>query len=369
MNFPEYKLVKFQSENTHRSKYFMGASGPEAVSLPELLSMASDTDRKRWQGFSLGFASSLGDQHLRELIAADYPGLSADNIITFAGAQEAIYATCHALLNPADHVQVITPLYEPLSIVAELIGAKVRKVAMQSTGSGWQLDMDEWSDSMGPETVLSVINFPHNPTGAMISQLQLQMMVDQCSDFGGWLFADEVFRGLEYREADRLPPVASIYDKGISLGVMSKAYGLGGIRIGWIASQDKALINRLHDIKQFLSICNSQADEVLASIALKNGKTLLSQNVALIQNNLQIIDEAMDAFSAKIEWYPPMAGCSAYPKLREASSSSAFINELLDKTGIMLVPGECFQQGDAHFRMGFGSKSFGYQFSRLLKVL
>jgi aspartate/methionine/tyrosine aminotransferase len=368
VNFPEYKLVKFQAENARRGKYFMGASGPEAISLQELLSMASDEDRQRWQGFSLGFAPSLGDEQLRELIAADYPGLAADNIITFAGAQEAIYATYHALLNAGDRVQVITPVFEPLSIVAEFIGARVNRVQMKSTDACWQLDMDRWFDAQHPDTRLSVINFPHNPTGAMISKLQLQMIVDQCRDFDGWLFSDEVFRGLEYRDADRLPPAASVYEKAISLGVMSKAYGLGGVRIGWIACQDKQLIQRLHEIKQYLSICNSRADEVLASIALKNRQKLLSQNRDIILNNLGIIEAAAGQFSSRIEWYRPMAGCVAFPRVKNTSSSNDFVEEVLDKTGVLLVPGECFQQGSGHVRLGFGGSGFAYHFSRLASV-
>jgi aspartate/methionine/tyrosine aminotransferase len=368
MNFPEYKLVKFQTENSRRTSYFMGASGPEAVSLQELLSMASDEDRQRWQNFSLGFASSQGDQQLRELIAGDYPGLSAKNIITFAGAQEAIYATYHALLNAGDITQVITPVFEPLSIVADLVGARVRKVSMKIADNGWQLDMDAWSDSLHPDTRLAVINFPHNPTGAMISQLQLQMMVDQCRDFGCWLFSDEVFRGLEYRDADRLPPLASIYEKGISLGVMSKAYGLGGVRIGWVACQDMSLLHRLHEIKQYLSICNSRADEVLASIALKNKNILLSRNRGIIRNNLQLIEEAGGQFADSIQWYRTMAGCVAYPRVKDAATSNTFVEEVLAKTGILLVPGKCFQQGNAHFRLGFGGNSFAEQFSRFVKT-
>lgn len=347
----------------------MGASGPEAISLQELLSLSLDEDSQHWQGFSLGFASSQGDEQLRELIAEDYPGLTADNIITFAGAQEVIYATYHALLNAGDKMQVITPVFEPLSIVADLIGAQINKVAMKSVESTWQLDVDQWSDSFFPDTKLAVINFPHNPTGSMISHLQLQMMVDQCRDFDSWLFSDEVFRGLEYRDADRLSPVASIYEKGISLGVMSKAYGLGGVRIGWIACQDTSLIQRLHEIKQYLSICNSRADEVLASIALKNRETLLSQNVEIIQNNLQIIEAASEQFADRIEWYRPLAGCVAYPAVKKAESANDFVDNVLESTGIMLVPGECFLHGKKHFRMGFGARSFSYQFSRLIKSL
>jgi len=369
MKFPEYKLTKFQADNAHRSEYFMGASGPEAISLQELLSLASDEDRQRWQGFSLGFASSQGDEYLRGLIAADYPGLSAENIITFAGAQEAIYATYHALLNPGDKTQLITPVYEPLAIVAELIGAQLNNVAMKCVDSNWQLDVDAWTDTFHPQIRLAVINFPHNPTGAMISRLQLEVLVDQCRDYDCWLFSDEVFRGLEYRDADRLSPVASAYEKGISLGVMSKAYGLGGIRIGWIACQDTSLIQQLLEIKQYLSICNGRADELLASIALKNRGSLLSQNREIIQNNLKVIEAAGEAFSERIKWHQPMAGCVAYPKVRNAETAKVFVEEVLDKTAIMLVPGSCFLQGEAHFRMGFGGRSFGYQLRQLVNCL
>lgn len=376
MDFPDYRLSRFQREHRERVRYFLGGTTPDPVSLQELLSMADADDRQRWQGFSLGFASDQGDDELRDIIAADYPGLKPENIITFAGAQEAITATYQALLNPGDRVVAITPVYEPLSISASLCQADVSHVALafnetaKETGddAGWSLHVDDWLETCRPGTRLAAINFPHNPTGAMLSELQLQMMVDHCRQQDTWLFSDEVFRGLEHEGVKKLPAVASLYDKGISLGVMSKAYGLGGVRIGWIACQDSALIERLIEIKQFLSICNSRADEVLAQIALKNRDRLLARSRSIIQANMARVQSSVERLENALHWIPPLAGCAAFPAVKQQAAGD-FVETLLDNTGLLLVPADCFMSDQQHVRLGLGSLRFDYAFTRLLNFL
>ena len=136
-------------------------------------------------------------------------------------------------------------------------------------------DLDRWRDAVHESPRMAVINFPHNPTGKMISSGELQQMVEHCEHNDCWLFSDEVFRDLKYRLDDRLPPVVSLYRKGLSLGVMSKARGLPGVRVGWIACRDIDLIARMLEIKRYLSICNGRTDELLATIALQHATVLL----------------------------------------------------------------------------------------------
>ncbi len=372
MEFPEYKLANFQASAASRTKHVMGASAPQHCSLQELLAIASEEECNQWHEFSLGYTPSQGSPDLRDQIAKLYHGLTADNVVVFAGALEAIYTVYHALLSAEDKVQVATPIFEPLAILPQAIGAQVCKIKMRIEDNLWQLDLDEWLGGIRPDTALATINFPHNPTGAMISKLQLEMMIDACRANDTWLFSDEVFRGLEYRDQDRLPPVATLYEKGISLGVMSKAFGLGGVRIGWIACQDKDLIKRMLQIKSFLSICNGRADEILTMIALNHAGTMRENTRKLLLNNLDYINQKLEAVSDKISWYQPQAGCIAYPKLSfpwRWESSQDFAENMLDDMGILVTPGNCFLQAEDHFRLGFGRKDFPETFDKFINYL
>lgn len=347
----------------------MGASAPQAPELRDLLALADESERRQWRDLPLGYASSQGNEYLRRVIAASHPGLEADDILVFAGALEAMYVFYHALLEPGDRVQVITPIFEPLAILPQAMGARLELIPLQTEDNSWRLDQAQWQDRLRPDTKLAAINFPHNPTGAMIDAEQLGAMVDSCREHDCWLFSDEVFRGLEYHPEESLPPVASLYEKGVSLGVMSKAHGLGGVRVGWIACRDRALLRRMLEIKDFLSICNGQTDEMLAAIALNHGEALLANNRQLAQENLLIIHAGLAASQVPLRWHRPLAGCVAYPELVAEPSARRFAERLLAKTGIMVVPGYCFLQGKSHIRIGFGRKDFQKTFERFLAFL
>jgi aspartate/methionine/tyrosine aminotransferase len=205
---------------------------------------------------------------------------------------------------------------------------------------------------------MAVINFPHNPTGKLIRHHELEQIIEHCAGNEFWLFSDEVFRGLEYRRSDQLTPVAALHEKGINLGVMSKAFGLGGVRIGWIAGRDQTLIKRMLEIKHCLSICSGRTDELLAMIALQHAPQLLDNTRKLIQRNLQRLRSACSNHSDIIHWHQPDAGCVAYPKLANGVDSRNFAKRLLDQTEVMIIPGHCFMWGEAHFRIGFGRRDF-----------
>lgn len=369
MIFPPYKLADYQTRYGAQAEFFMGALAPEALSLQALLSLADPQELKQWHELSLGYSSSQGDTSLRESIAASYPDLTAADIITFAGAQEAIFVAYHALLKASDRVQVILPIFEPLALVAQGIGAKVATLNLQLAEDGWQLDMQQWCEAVDDKTTMAVINFPHNPTGKLIRHDELDMIIDHCARNNCWLFSDEVFRGLEYRPAERLSPVASLYAKGISLGVMSKAYGLGGVRVGWLACQDQGLIKRMREIKHYLSICNSRADEMLALIALQHAPRLLQNTQKIIQENLHLLQTRSSAISTILQWHAADAGCVAYPGLVAGLNSRDFANKLLGQTGVMIIPGDCFMGGDGHIRIGFGRRDFPQALQRFLSYI
>lgn len=369
MLFPPYRLAAFQAEYAAKADFQMGASAAQALTLQELLSLADETELKPWHALSLGYSSSQGDGLLRETIAEFYPGLDSSHIITFAGAQEAIFVACHALLHPGDRIQVILPLFEPLSLVAEGIGARVDAVELQAQAAGgWRLDLDRWRDAVHASTRMAMINFPHNPTGSLISAQELQQMVEHCERNDCWLFSDEVFRGLEYRPDEQLPPVASLSRKGLSLGVMSKAYGLPGVRVGWIACRDTDLIARMLEIKRYLSICNGRTDEQLATIALRHAPEILRRSRATIQGNLHLLKTKLASFDDTLQWLEPDAGCVAFPRLKQAMTATVFAQGVLERAGVMLIPGACFRWDDTHVRVGFGQSNFAKALQRFVAL-
>ena len=341
------------------------------MNLSELLAYATTEEHQSWQDLQLDYAPAAGSRELREQIAKDYPGLNAEHIVTFAGAQEAIFAVYHAVLNPGDLMQAISPHFGPLHLVAEGIGAKLDVQTLDfdtpQNRNGWSLDVDQWCERLRANaskttnaTQLAVINFPHNPTGAMVSKQQLTQMVSACSEHNNWLFSDEVFRGLEYDNSDQLPPVASLYDKGISLGVISKGHGLGGVRVGWVACKNTPLLKRLVEIKEYLSICNSVADEFLTLLALKNSDTILTKHRQQAKSNLTLLEKNRDLLP-HLKWASPKAGILLYPQLIGEESADNFVLDILDTTGALALPGDCFGHGRNHFRMGYGRKAFHWK--------
>ena len=369
MLFPPSRLATFQAAYGPKAENQMGASAAQALTLRELLSLADEAELKPWHELSLGYSSVQGDGLLRETIAALYPGLDSSHIITFAGAQEAIFVAYHALLQPGDRIQVILPIFEPLSLVAEGVGARVDTVELQAQADGgWLIDLDRWQDTVSESTRLAVINFPHNPTGSLISAQELQQMVEHCERNDCWLFSDEVFRGLEYRPDARLPPVASLYRKGLSLGVMSKAYGLPGVRVGWIACRDIELIARMLEIKRYLSICNGRTDELLATIALRHATVLLRRSRVTIRDNLHLLKTKLASFDNALQWLEPKAGCVAFPRLQQAMTATEFAQRVLEQAGVMVIPGDCFRWDDTHVRVGFGQRDFAKALQRFVDL-
>ena len=371
--FPDYQLGHFQQELGPYAQLNMGASAPEPISLAELLSMASQEERACWEKLSLDYASSLGADYLREQIAFLYPGLEAKHILTFAGAQEAIFSVYHALLSPGDRLHVIRPLFEPLEIVAVGIGAQVSHTVLEvDKENRWQLDLDAWLEGLSTDAAIATINFPHNPTGMMIGNADRQRIINACQETETWLFSDEVFRGLEHEPGDKLVPVASLYEKGISMGVVSKMFGFGGVRVGWVACQDESLMASLIEIKRFLSICNGQPDELLAAIALRNADPLQLKIVKKLRSNVELIEKHLPSQADRdvlINWIRPQAGCVAYPQIGAQQSGADFAAKLVKHCGVLVVPGNCFLSGEKHFRLGFGRNNFAQAFDGFMDFL
>ena len=234
----DFELEIYFAKYEFEAKYLLCCSDAETLTMKELLSMAAEDSPDaldRWNNLSLGYTESKGLPLLREEIARQFYSddsfdikLGASDVICFAGAEEGIYATMRAILQPADHVIVVTPCYQSLISVAESI-CEVSTICLEENNN-WNLNTNKLRKLIRPnETKLIVINFPHNPTGALISQACQAEIIAIAEEFQLYIFADEVYRGLETHIHEQLRPFACMYAKAFSLSVMSKTLGLAGL--------------------------------------------------------------------------------------------------------------------------------------------
>ena len=354
---PDFRLETYFSKWEFSARYHMTASDAQSLTIKELLALADAPDREAFETLSLGYTQTFGAPELLEVIASTYERLAPADLLCFAGAEEGLYVAMHALLDKGDHAIVVTPNYQssetiPLSL------CEVTGVALDPE-QGWTLDIDAVAAAIRPNTRLISINFPHNPTGKILERERFDALVDLCRQHGIYLFSDEAYRLLGLGEGGQLPAVADVYERGLSLAVMSKPYGLPGLRIGWIACQDRALLSRMERMKHYLSICNAGPSEVLARIALKAREPILARIHQLMRHNLTLLDGFFREFEGLFEWYRPDGGCIAYPRYLGAEGVERFATDLVERTGVLLLPSSIYESAlgpvpQDRFRIGYG---------------
>ena len=359
-----FKIERYFAKHEFNVRHLLSSSDCESLSLRELLDHADADGRARWDGLTLGYTESAGHPVLRSEIARLYPPLLAENILV-AAPIEAIYLAMNALLRPGDHVVALFPAYQALYEVARAVGCEVDLWKLTVRDGRWHADLDELARLIRPQTRLLVINFPHNPTGYQPRRETFEAIIGLARKHGLYVFGDEMYRWLEPEESQRLPPLVEAYERSVVLGGLSKAFGLPGLRMGWLATPDRELLDRCLAIKDYTTICHSAPSEVLAIIALRAHEALASRNREIVRANM---DRAAAFFGAQKEWFrwlPPQAGSVAFPEWLGAEPVEKFCQAALDEAGIMIVPGEMFDMPGRHFRVGLGRRSFPEALDRL----
>jgi aspartate/methionine/tyrosine aminotransferase len=364
---PEFALERYFGLWEFAVKRQLSASDVEPFKLAELLPLADDDARRRWEALSLGYTESMGLPALRDAIAGLYTKMRAPNVLVAAGAEEGIFLLMHALVGPGDEVVVVTPAYQSLQDLPASLGAKVHAVPLRSE-RGWQLDPDEVARVANNRTRLIVANFPHNPTGALIPRDVQAQLVKIADSIGATLFSDEVYRGLEADPATRLPAGADLYPKAVSLGVMSKSYALPGLRIGWLATHDAALLERMTKLKDYTTICSSAPSEVLALIALRASERVLQRSRDIVTANRGAAAQFIAAHPSDLEWVSPEAGSTAFPRFLRTDADSVAA-KLREEESVLLVPGRIFGADNRHFRLGLGRRDLPQALESLGRVL
>jgi len=359
---PDFKLETYFSKWEFTARYHMCASDMESLSVKELLAMAGDEDRRLWDGLRLGYTETFGMPALRQAIANTYDNIDESELLTFAGAEEGIFVAMQVLLTADDHAIVITPNYQAAETVPGSI-CEVTGLALDPDDN-WELDIAALREAIRPNTRIISINCPHNPTGKVFSHQALEQIIAIARETGIYVFSDEVYRLLERSEEIRLPQVADIYERGLSLNVMSKAYGLPGLRIGWIATRDREVLSRMERVKHYLSICNSGPSEVLALIALNASDYILKRNRGIIDDNLKLLNAFFADYPKLFEWTVPDGGCIGYPRYAGADGVESFCEELVEQSGVLLLPASVYRSAlnttpTDRFRIGFGRANMG----------
>ncbi len=363
MRLPSFQLERYFARYEFQAPYLLCSSDCESLSLHELMSLEPEA-QESLQSLWLGYTESQGHPELRAEIARLYQQITASHVLVHTGAEEAIFTFMHAALEPGDHVIVQTPCYQSLTDIARSIGCEV--TAWQTREQeGWALDVGFLQRQIRANTKAIVVNCPHNPTGYLMDRQTQREIIAIARRHNCLLLSDEVYRGLEYAEQDQLPAACDLYERAISLGVMSKAYGLAGLRIGWIATHDRDVYARMAAYKDYLSICNSAPSELLATVALRHQQALLRRNRQIVVANLAVLNEFITRYAHVFAWQPPKAGAVAFPRLLLGQDSESFCADLVQKQGVLLLPGSTYGDYTQHVRIGFGRKSMPTCLERL----
>jgi aspartate/methionine/tyrosine aminotransferase len=363
MHIPPFKLERFLARFEFEVPYFFCGSDCESLSVGDLLALEPGAVDE-FRDLRLGYTECRGDPRLRSGIAGLYVERNPDDILVFAGAEEGIFVFMSAVLEPGDHIIVQYPSYQSLHEVARAQGCEVTYWRMDEA-SGWSLSLEDLAGAIRPTTRAIVINTPHNPTGAQMKREVFDGLIDIARDHGIFIFSDEVYRFLEHDPRIRLPAMADVYEKGISLGVMSKAYGLPGLRIGWIAAMDSDLLQNMLEFKDYTTICSSAPSEFLSSIALNHHDELVARNLRLIEKNLSLLDAMFVRRDEVFAWERPVAGSVGFPKLLGDQHIEEFCSDLVERCGVLLLPGMVFGDESNRFRIGFGRQNMGECLARL----
>jgi aspartate/methionine/tyrosine aminotransferase len=353
----DFALERYFARWEFAVKHVLCASDVDGWPMADLLALADDETRSMWDKLGLGYTESTGHPLLRREIASLYDSIGSDDVLVFAGAEEAIFCLLSTSLQEGNHVIVTWPGYQSLYEIARGSGATVSLHALREEDD-WSLDVDRLVRSFRPETRMVVVNAPHNPTGMLPTEAEWRRLAAECAAAGIRLVADEVYRFLEHDGASTLPAGADLDERAVSIGVMSKSFAMAGLRIGWLATRDRAVLDRCARMKDYTTICSSAPSEVLALIGLRARERVLERSRSIVASNLAVLDDFFMRRADAFTWVRPKGGCTGFPRLvpegPAGASADAFAARLVEATGVLLLPSTTFGSGDSHFRIGLG---------------
>jgi aspartate/methionine/tyrosine aminotransferase len=366
MEIRPFAIERFYEQWEFRAELMLSSSDCESLALAELLTLEPDA-HERLLDLRLGYTEVAGSLELRSAIADGYERAGPDDVLTLAAAEEGIFLTYHALLAPGEHAIVEAPCYGSAIEVARSTGAEV-SLWQRGYADGWAHDLDGLLGLLRAQTKVIYLNSPHNPTGMHMSRETFSRVLELARERSIVVLCDEVYRGLEHDAADRLPNACDVYERAISLNTVSKAYGLPGLRIGWLACRDPQLIDRIRALKLYTTICSSAPSELLVALALRHGEALGERSRRLVLANLPLVEAFIARRGELFDWVRPTAGPIAFPRLRIDGDVQQWCEQTAASAGVLLLPGAVYEQPE-HVRIGYGRANLPQALDRLDRFL
>jgi aspartate/methionine/tyrosine aminotransferase len=358
LKFVPFELERWQSTWENRVRFNLSESGVHPLTIQELLGLAGASAMPLLE-VRLGYSQSNGTDVLRERIAALYPGASPDQVLVTTGSSEANFVTAWRLVEPGDKVAVMMPNYLQTWGLAQNFGAQVRPFHLHEK-EGWEPYAEEIRTAITPGTKLVVVTNPHNPTGHVLTDASRTLILERCREVGAWLLADEVYQGAE-RDGKTTQSFWGSYDKVIVVNGLSKAYGLPGLRIGWIVAPAAFSMDAWtrHD---YTTIGPSGATDHLAAVALdpRVRDKLIERTRRILHANYPVMEAWLKSFGDTFTWVPPQAGAICWARYRQAMPATEVVEKIRAQHSVLLCPGEHF--GSPGFlRFGYGGDMQHFQ--------
>jgi aspartate/methionine/tyrosine aminotransferase len=301
---------------------------------------------------TLLYAEHRGNRRLRELVVAGQPELNADDVLITGGAATALFIVSTSLLSPSDHLVVVRPNYATNLETPRAIGCSISFIDLEFE-AGFRVDLDEIAAAITAQTRLVSVTCPHNPSGVMFTADELQRLVALTEAKGCYLLVDETYRDLSFDGP--LPQAAALGRHVIGVSSLSKAYGIPGIRVGWLITRDPKLQELFLAAKEQISICGSVIDEWIAEQVLERRAGFLEPTLVEMRARRRLVSQWI-AQEPLLEWVPPQGGVVCFPRMKAEppGGTAGFYRRLLESHGTYVGPGHWFEMSDLYFRLGYG---------------
>jgi aspartate/methionine/tyrosine aminotransferase len=343
----DHWLEKYESSTPPIQFHLASSTGPPWTT-NELLSLISADERRDLLDNDLVYSRSQGMDHLREAIG-EMEEVQAESVLVLTGASEALLLLFFIGAEPGDNVIVPFPCFPTMAALPRSFGIETRRYKLMPEQQ-YRIDLDEIASLVDARTRILLVNSPHNPTGATLTDDEIDSLYNFAQERGIQFVCDEVYHpiyhGRATASATRLPSATV-------LGDLSKALSLSGLRIGWIVERDRARMNAYLNARQYFTITNSPLTESLATIAIRNRSAIWQSTFEVASANLELLNQFLAESGGILSWVRPDGGMTAFPWLNSGAHSRGFCEGLAAR-GVLVAPGDCFEM-PSHFRLGFGA--------------
>lgn len=301
------------------------------------------------------YSEARGTEELRTLLAGTYRGVSPEDVLVTTGAIEANFLALNSILEPGDHVVAVSPAYQQLQSVPRAIGAEVSLWDLAQPGGGFAYDLDRLEVLLRPDTKAIIINTPHNPTGAILTSEQLDRVIELAAERDAWILSDEAYRWLEFPDGEKLvEPTRNRYPKTISVGTVSKPFGMPGLRIGWFAANAE-VAQTAWALRDYISLSPMKSSDAITCALIAHRDRVIPRNQSIMAENLATARVWFAANADIVGWQEPRGALLAMMTYSADLDSVTLANRLATEAGVMLAPGSAFGL-EGHLRIGIGQR-------------